>query len=304
MKYYDKYKKFKTNLILKYKNSLSRNSNQKILDSFISIDDFLAVEMSKGPEEKAGNIFYNYQSVGNTFNFFTILVNHYKFNEILCIPKIVTKWKKYIDLANIVFIFHSDELIIPKKLKKKIKKCMDADIRFIYFTFIISYKDIELTHVNMIVIDLFKNTLERFEPYGFINKHEETKVNNAIKNRLLNLLELENFKYLNPLDISPKIGPQKKADAYNGMCATYTMLYLQLRLMNPDIIQKQLVNYLVKMNKTKLINLVLRYAKFIELTLKNYEYQIFENDKYISKKWIKKQEYIISSKEKNFIKIF
>jgi len=302
MKHYEKYKKFKTNFILKYKNNLSRNSNQKILDSFISIDDFLAVEMSKGPDEPAGNIFYFYQSIRNIFNFFTILINHYKFDEILCIPKIVIKWKKYIDMVYVVFIFDDDELIIPKKFKKKIKQCIETDIRFIYFTFTISYSDSELTHVNMIIIDLYKNTIERFEPYGFINEYEEKKINDVIKNRLLGILELEDFKYLNPLDISPKIGPQKKIDAYNGMCVTYTMLYLQLRLMNPDIIQKQLVNYLVKMNKKNLINLVLRYAKFIELTLKNNEYQIFENNKYISKKWIKKQEYIISSKEKNFIK--
>jgi hypothetical protein len=160
-----------------------------------------------------------------------------------------------------------------------------------------------INHANVIFIYLFKKTLERFEPYGVLFMTSEKKINNAIKTRLLSILELEDFKYLSPLDISPKFGLQSKADAYGGMCVTFSMLYLQLRLMNPDVIQKELVNYLLNKERKDLINIILRYAKFIEITLKKYDYQIFEDEKYIQKKWFDKQEYIISKKNDKIIKI-
>lgn len=301
MEHYNQYKNFKKKLILKYKKGLSRTSTTgKILDSFVSIDDFLSVEMSKGPNESPGNINYFYQDYCNVFNFFNILYNHYHFNEILCIPNFVIKYKEYIDSTAIVYFRDVDELIIPYKLISKIKKCMYSNKRFIYFMLVIDSKSgRQLSHANVIVIDLYKKTLERFEPYGIIKDKLQESINNAIETRLLNILEIDNFKYLAPFDISPNLGPQAKADAYGGMCVTFSMLYLQLRLMNPDIIQKQLINYLV--NKKDLRKLVLRYAKFIETTLKNYDNQIFEQQEYINKKYYSTQDYIISGSNKKYI---
>ena len=303
MKHYDQYKEFKINLILKYKRNLSRSILEKKIDSFVSINDFLAVEMSRGPDESTGNINYNYQSSINVFYFFTILVKHFNFNKILCIPNFVIKWKEYIDKTGIVFYHDSGELIIPAELKNKIKECMNSDIRFIYFTLMLVQKKTNegISHANIIVIDLFKNTVERFEPYGSITEDMDESTNDAIENRLLKILELKKFNYIRPLDISPKLGPQKKADAYGGMCVTFSMLYLQLRLMNPDIDQKELVNYLLKKKKKDLINLILRYAKFIELTLKAHSYQIFKVNDHIKYEWFTKQQYIISKKKGKYI---
>lgn len=307
MNYYNSYKKFKRNLIYKYKKELSRNNqvqNQvqdQELDKFISINDFLATEMSKGPKEEPGNINYFYQSYANIYNFFTILVNHYNFNQILCIPNFVLKFKNYIDTTSIVYFTDSKELIVPIKLKYKINKCMDVNnnSRFIYCTFMIdNIKNTGPNHANMIIIDLYKKTLERFEPYGYIEKFEN-EINNVISNRLLKIIELNNFTYLSPFDISIKLGPQSKADAYGGMCVTFSMLYLQLRLMNPDTIQKELIEYLIKKDKQVLKKMILRYAKFIEITLKKYNYQIHENDIYVQKKWKSIQKYIISNENED-----
>jgi hypothetical protein len=301
MNHYDEYKKFKKLLIFKYKKKLSRTPSGQILDSFVSINDFLAVEMSKGPDESPGNIDYFYQETRNVYNFCKILVNHYGFNKILCIPKFVLKYKNFIDNTSIVFYEDVDELIVPVKLINKIQKCIDSNLRFIYFIFMIDNKSNNSNHANVIIIDLYKKTIERFEPHGNRNDKLEKKINNAIKIRLLKILELNNFTYISPLDISPKFGLQAKSDAYTGMCLTYSMLYLQLRLMNPDIIQKELVNYLLQMDHKKLRILVLKYAKFIEITLKKYEYQINENDEYLYDKWNDLQDYIISGSNKNIV---
>jgi hypothetical protein len=304
MSHYENYKKFKKKYILKYKNQISRTSNGKILDSFISINDFLAVEMSKGPNELPGKINYFYQEYRNIYNFFTILVNYYNFDEILCIPNFVLKHKRYIDTTAIIYFYDTNDLIVPVKIIEKIKKCMKSDTRFIYFSFIIDKKtENSISHANIVIIDLHKKTIERFEPYGYIRKvnNEIHPIDVIFENKLLKILELTDFKYLAPFDISPKIGLQFKADAYGGMCVTFTMLYLQLRIMNPDIIQNELINYLLKKSKKELITLVLRYAKFVEITLKKYDYQIYTHNKYVEKKWYSKQDYIIYNGQKDVV---
>ena len=309
MNHYDSYKKFKKNIIVKYTKTskkqskktskkLSRSTNSEKMDKFISINDFLAEEMSKGPVEDKGKINYYYQSYSNIFNFFTILANYYNFNEIVCIPKFVLKFKEYIDVTSIIYYSDTKEIIVPTKLRDKIKNCFESNVRFVYCTFMIdSSKNKGINHANILVIDLHKKTIERFEPYGHLNKELEHNINDAIKIRLMRIVDLEDFTYLSPFDISPLKGLQSKADAHDGMCVTFCMLYLQLRLMNPDTIQKELIEYLLEKDKHELKKLILKYAKFVELTLKKYYYVIHENDNYIRKKWNSLQEFIISGEK-------
>jgi hypothetical protein len=333
--HYNSYKKFKKDIIIKYKEKkkklskktskktskksskklskkTSKKSSKKLskklrrtisnqqMDKFISINEFLAEEMSKGPEEDKGTIDYYYQSYVNVFNYFTILVNYYGFKEILCIPKFVLKFKNYISLNSIVYYTDTKELIIPAKLKEKIKNCSNADVRFIYCTFMIdSLKNKGITHANILIIDLYKKTIERFEPYGQLSRILESEINLTIEERLMKIIDLKDYEYLSPFDISPLRGLQTKADAYGGMCVSFCMLYLQLRLMNPDTIQKELIDYLLTKNKNELITLILKYAKFVELTLKKYHRLIYKNDKYIQKKWNSVQKFIISGEKED-----
>jgi hypothetical protein len=157
-----------------------------------------------------------------------------------------------------------------------------------------SVKNKGINHANILIIDLYKQTLERFEPYGYINKSAEHEINDAIKTRLMRVIDLEKFTYLAPIDISPVIGPQSKADAHGGMCVTFCMLYLQLRLTNPDTIQKELIEYLSNKDKNALKKMILRYAKFVELTLKKYYDVVHSSDSYTNKKWNSVQDFIIS----------
>jgi hypothetical protein len=306
MNHYNSYKKFKKKIILKYekkklKSKTDSNKSKKMsrsnnsIDKFISINEFLAGEMSKGPEEEKGIINYNYQAYTNIFNFFTILSNYYNFNEIICIPKFVLKFRQYIDMTSIIYFTDSKEFVIPVKLKENILKCSKKTIRFIYCTFMIdSLKNKGINHANILILDLYKKTLERFEPYGHSSHKYENEINLAIRERLMKIINLEDFTYLSPLDISPVIGPQSKADAYGGMCITFCMLYLQLRLMNPDTNQKELIEYLSNKNKHNLKKMILKYAKFVEITLKKYHHIPTHNEKYIIKKWNSLQNFIIS----------
>lgn len=306
--HYNKYKKAKQQLIVKYKKNIGRTNKNE--DQFISINDFLAVEMSAGPKENPGNISYHYQMYTNIYNYVRLLIRKCDFARILCSPNFVLKFKKYIDKTAIVYYIDEDYLIIPEKLSKKIFKCIEnKDIRFIYFVLMIDNTDltIGLNHCNIIVIDVFLKTIERFEPHGHFYypdkngkyQSQEDKINSAIKNRLIDIIGLNEYKYITPFDMSPMLGPQAKADAYNGMCITFCLLYLQLRIMNPDVKQSELIDYLLSKSKQKLKNMVLRYAKFVEISLKNNENEIYNTNHEINKEYNKIQTYIFAYNNKN-----
>ena len=52
------------------------------------------------------------------------------------------------------------------------------------------------------------------------------------------------------------------------MCVTIACMYICLRILNPDLKQKFIINTLLSFSKTKLKKLILRYAHYIEKTLK------------------------------------
>ena len=52
------------------------------------------------------------------------------------------------------------------------------------------------------------------------------------------------------------------------MCVTITMMYLHMRILNPDIKQKKIINYFLEKDKKELKTIILKYARFVELTLK------------------------------------
>ena len=157
--------------------------------------------------------------------------------------------------------------------------------RFIFFIFAtIQTGSSSFTHANIIVIDLIKKTYERFEPYGFDRPQFENKIDKKFKNEIRNITGLYNFKYISPTDISPKLGVQSKADAYCGMCVTISMMYLQLRILNPNLSQKKVVEYLLKKDRKELKSTILKYARHVEKTLKKNKNIVFEFNKDLKEK--------------------
>jgi hypothetical protein len=119
----------------------------------------------------------------------------------------------------------------------------------------------------MILIDLEKKTIERFEPMGWTLDYTKD-VDEFIKHVVRKKFGLSNYKYLPPEELSDKIGIQRNGDSYNGMCVTISMLYLHLRVLNPDLAAKYIVRKLTSMKSKQLKILILRYARYIEKTLK------------------------------------
>lgn len=274
----NEYNKAKLNLInkyVKYSKNLARARTNP--DTFISINEFLSDKPSHGPNASKGDINYFYMDYENINNFIKILMNDIEFDKILCLSEMTIKYKKYINRNSFGYNFDKDYIIIPVDAIDEIQNCKNK--RFVYINFIIFWEKFDYGHANMLLIDNYNKTIERFEPYGkSIGKNSKSnlsqKIDKKFNKNLLNKLKLNGYKYISPIKLSPNIGIQSKADAYDGMCVTYCLIYLQLRLMNPDIDQKIVIKYLLSKTRNEIIGIILKYARYIEESLKDNSYRI------------------------------
>ena len=259
-----KFKKMKVDILKKY---------DKNNDNIVSIDEYLDIEISLGPKEKKGNINYHYQNYINIYNFFTILImKKIKEFQIMCIPQFeIIYGNNYIERTTAMFDTYSKKYYFPSTMIEAIKECQISGIRLIYFTLIIKTSKSYFTHANMVIIDLKKKTLERFEPHGCATFYDNDMVNDFFETFALKYLKLHSFIYLKPTNISKKIGIQMKSDAYNGMCVTISAMYLHMRILNVNVKQYKIIDYFIKMSKKKLTKHILRFTKYIEKTLKKNE---------------------------------
>jgi len=281
---YKYYKLAKMNLIEKYSSKIARLRRiNKDMDAFVNINDFLANEQSLGPNAEPGDILYEYTRIENINNYIKILIDELNYNKVVCITNYTIKYGlNYIVENSIVYNVNRDEILIPEDLVKNLKKCKNK--RFIYIYFGIVWEQQPGGHANMILIDTINKTIERYEPHGHSLNFDKKKlilngIDKKFNKKLLSYLGLKEYTYISPVDMSPKIGVQLKADAYNGMCVTYSMIYLQLRLMNPDVDQTEIIKYLLKKPKNEIYDIILRYAKYIEDKLKQNSNKIV-NDNY------------------------
>lgn len=260
-----------------------RNKYDKNNDGLITLDEYLAEDESQGPQAKQGKIGYHYQHYDNIVSYFRIVMRNFTKYEILCVPNFIVKYGDYVDKTAMIINVIDNTIIYGTKMKESIDKCrLKNTARFIFFTLVLKFKTKQLTHANMAVIDLKKETLERFEPHGttfYFNKDsikQNDLVNKIMLKQVLPDLGLNNFTYIPPQKISPFIGVQAKADSYCGMCVTISMMYLHLRILNPDIEQPKLVKFMLNRSKDKLKSMILKYAKHVEEILKENENYVLE----------------------------
>jgi hypothetical protein len=246
-----------------------RKIYDKNKDAFISIDEFIDKETeSLGPASKPGKINYHYQDPENIINFFLKLMSTEPDVNIVCIPKMYISDD---ELRSTILIHIRNLLIIfPERLKYFVSQCKKKSIRFIGITLIIyKSKEAKSSHVNVIIIDTKKHTMERFEPFGSktFTKTENTTINNMLSD-LIKYQVGDEYTYVPPSKISPFKGVQSKADAFCGMCVTWALMYLHLRLLNPDTNPKQIVKNMKKGKPEQLRNKIKKYARYIERVLK------------------------------------
>jgi len=122
----------------------------------------------------------------------------------------------------------------------------------------------KIDHSNILIYDSNTKTMERFEPHGFGTKMYTTQESNNIDKTIIGAFKkhmgntfIKN--YYNPLDFCPRISFQNlqsyekskmKGDP-GGFCAAWSYWYANLRLANPDMTRKDVINKAIsELNKS------------------------------------------------------
>lgn len=245
------------------------------------IDVPLAKDTSKGSRASIGSINYHYQEFSNTFTYFNILLKrNKKFRKLFCIPDVSESWMRAFliqefkkigdDNYETLSIRPIDNIIPIKDFIKKINDCLKTH-QIVPINFTLATPEYG-KHANMIIFDSKNKTIEHFEPHGY---HEDSQwsISRAYIKSMQGVKRFAskyypNYKIITPKDYEPKNGLQATIDAFGGMCVSWSILYLNYRILNPDVPVKRLVRHINKKIKR---NKLLRFTRYVELILKKYK---------------------------------
>lgn len=132
-------------------------------------------------------------------------------------------------------------------------------------------------HSNTLIYDSKNKTMDHFEPYGSHEVVSEVLSNRIIVNNIARICVSIGIKYNNPGQTCPRVGPQFiesfkcpilriirnnfKTDI--GFCLAWSLLYVELRIKNPDISSKELIKKATDNLGWNLCNFITAYASNI-----------------------------------------
>lgn len=261
----------------KKKTTKKRINKRPVKDKIIDVP--FSKERSKGSRASVQNIQYHYQDFSNTFTYFKILLKRNKrFRKLVCIPNVSDSWmrafliQEFIKTDNnyeIMSIRPVDENVPINDFVKKINECLKTH-QIVPINFTLETPKYG-KHANMIIFDSKSKTIEHFEPHGY---HEDSQwsISSAYIKSISGVKRFAqkyfpNYRVISPKNYEPKNGLQSTIDAFSGMCVTWSILYLNYRILNPSISSKILVRHINKKIKR---NQLLRFTRYIELVIKKY----------------------------------
>ena len=232
--------------------------HKRLKNQYNIVDVPMEKKENKGTVESSGFVDYHYQRLDNISNFLSKIgkdLQDVYIDDDLTIEYDI-KTHKIKSLYSTIESFED-------KLKNK------KDVKYIVVTFNVQL--ITFSHANIILIDNENKNVEFFEPHGYKDDNstlegvkgayfQKAKYLKKFMNKIL-----PNYDFKNVSEMFKQEGFQMKYDARHGYCVTWSILYIHYRLLNPDIKQEIIVEYIYYyITKNKL----LRYAKFIEKILK------------------------------------
>jgi hypothetical protein len=165
---------------------------------------------------------------------------------------IVDVYYKFFDyLAPHIIIWRDKRMyFVHPEFKNLLKKCFDGDSRFIMIK-ISLIPNTNGTHANVVLIDKKKHDVRRFEPYGVTDILDGYFLDKMIS-EYIKLATRAHYKYYKPSDYLEDARFQtvsndtntddKKLGDPTGYCLAWCFWYVELKLWNPDIDEKTLIN--------------------------------------------------------------
>ena len=199
------------------------------------------------------------------------------------------------NLLNIQILWIFKRLFFPKNFFEQLKLCLDSKKDYILIPLGIGIKEYG-NHSNILLIDLKKKEIERFEPHGsnspYKFNYNSQMLDNLLKMKLLDVLV--DFKYFSPKDYLPKIGIQSLVSGepeYNnigdpdGFCSLWIFWYVNLRLKYKEINRNKIIYKVI--NSIKRNNLLLKdIIRNYSLNITEIRDRIFKNNNININNWL------------------
>lgn len=130
-------------------------------------------------------------------------------------------------------------------------------------------------HANILIYDIVKNTIERFDPYGKVPFFNGEGIDQLLKSFFHDYLP--NIKYIGANDLSADISFQVYSDETNdenyiendpvGFCVAWCMWYIEMRIKNSDIEPNILIEQTIQqINKSedKFKDYIRNYSNYLD----------------------------------------
>jgi hypothetical protein len=119
-------------------------------------------------------------------------------------------------------------------------------------------------HANALIFDGELHIIERFDPWGHVNASLDRKIGLLFR-QLFSRWNYKGTRYTG----RPR-GPQAVVDAFEGMCVTYSLWYVLMRLQNPDVPPEAINTFFLKQDAFQTHRDLLRLNAFVIDTLKQF----------------------------------
>jgi hypothetical protein len=159
------------------------------------------------------------------------------------------------------------QMHIPQGVNFLIEKCVHKGKQFVLINLGLYNKEwtAEDGHSNSILIDVKRKCLERFEPHGsYRGKRKDDQLRDLFR------IYMPGFSYDGTIQNAPQKGPQQIADAFDGLCATYSAMYIIQRVINPSIDSSSIQHEMVKGTQNQVRKRALRFHKYMANILRMY----------------------------------
>ena len=256
-----------------------------------TIGEFLSRTKSQGPTErpKYKSEFTSYEAADLDVKFLLALAKENpQFDHVVCVPDFITcaggqpltvthmskkdgSCNKALDVrAGIIvtdMLGNDPKLWAPENIATYLDNCKSKNIKFSVCNFgLYTGTDLMEGHANALVFKHGVNVIERFEPSGRHEGHK--KLDDNLKKLFQNVLP--KWKYQGTQYNAPSKGPQELADAFDGLCVTYSLFYILMRLLNPESSSKDIQQWMVKRSSNEIRDDALRLNRFVIDKLKRH----------------------------------
>lgn len=260
-------------------------SNLALLESYLSADHDLALKFRGNYTNQWGWLMWLQDNL--PYDTFCVYMNESQHGKRL-LTMDVRKKKRHEQDSTYKQVWRKSKMLIDEGFFPAIKECRTnrPNARFV-----IGLLNLP-GHANALIFDFDKKTITRFEPHGGDPKvpfrpkvidyniiMDLVKGNGTINfKRKMTKEEKEVFlgwRYISPVDYCPNLGPQAlegklkkmKSKDEQGYCVPWSMIFMQYRVMNPDLSEEQVARHF-EAEPQEMLNLIRGYASFM---LKNME---------------------------------